>query len=173
MKVEKKKVVLDVLRSPCVDIETHEESEVVIRMLEVVLTEKSSFTSVAAPEANILKRAAIIRTPEFSIDLINPIILTGVDKVLSFSEKCISFDESVNCLRWSEITIENGLKREKLTLSGLSAILVQHEIDHLEGKVFFDRAIKMAVVREGGKIKLSGHCPCGSGKVFSTCCMKG
>lgn len=170
----KKKVALELLKSPCKNIESLEEAEVFVGMLEVVLSEYGSeFVGLAAPEVNVMKRAAIIRTVEFSINLINPVILETENRILSLGEKCTSFpDEFKNCLRWNKIVIRNGFDDKPLTFTEDQAILIQHEIDHLEGKVFHDRAVKMAVVREGGLIKFSDFCPCGSGKRFMSCCSR-
>ena len=152
MTAVKKKVALGILKSDCGDIGSPEEAEVLVRMLDVVLGEHGpEFIGLSAPEVNVMKRAAIIRTVEFSINLINPVILETGDKILSFKETCTSFpDEFANCLRWDKIVIQNGFDKNPLTFTGIQAILIQHEIDHLNGKVFYDRAIKMAVVREGG-----------------------
>lgn len=168
MGVAKKKVALDILKGVCTEVENPEEAQVIVGALEEVLDAPGSLS---APEINIKKKLAIVRTPDFSIDLVNPIILEREDQIISFRETCPSFPiEFVNCLRYNKIVIRNGFSKKPLTFTGKSAIIVQHEIDHLEGKVLFDRAIKMAVVREGGEIKHRDYCPCGSKRRFGSCC---
>lgn len=170
MYAHKKKVALDILRNPCVPIQTQEEAEVTLKFLETVIGINQSLS---APEVNIYRQAAIIRTPDFSMDLVNPVIVSAYKKIVSYQEVCPSFPfEPQNCWRYTHIVLHTGIERKEITLSGEEAILVQHEIDHLNGKVFFDRAIKVAVVRDGGKIQAKDFCPCGSKKRFTQCCQQ-
>jgi peptide deformylase len=156
----------------CSKISNLEEGEVIIRLLESFLKESPGYSSISAPQVNVMKDVAIVRHPEFRIDLINPVIIKhSEDKVISYSERCLSFTlERVNCMRWSEIEIKNGFSDTPIKLDGLVAAYVQHEIDHLNGKLLKDRAIRMAVVREGGLLKKADFCPCGSRDRFYECC---
>jgi peptide deformylase len=168
MNALKKKVALDLLRNPCVLIHTEEEAEVTIRFLESAL---EGSVSLSAPEVNIFRQASIIRSPNFSLDLINPVITEKSERIISFDELCASFShESQNCWRYKNITVQTGLDRKEIKLSGKEAILVQHEVDHLSGKVFYDCSIKVALVRNDGIIKGRDFCPCGSKKKFNQCC---
>lgn len=168
MNAQKKKVALGILRNPCASIHTQEEAEVTLRFLETVLGINQSLS---APEVNIYRQAAIIRTSDFSIDLVNPVVMNARKKVVSFRETCSSFPfEPQNCWRYKYIVLQTGIDRKEITLSDKEAILVQHEVDHLNGKVFFDHAIKAVIVRDGGKIQKKDFCPCGSKKRFIQCC---
>jgi peptide deformylase len=170
MSVAKKKVALGILKGNCEVVENPEEAQVIVGALEEVL---GSDGSLSAPEINIKKQVAIIRTRNYSIDLINPAILERKNQLISFEEKCSSFEEDyVNCLRYRDIVVRNGFDGKVLTFSGEAAILVQHEVDHLSGKTFFDRAIKAALVRDGGNIHDKDPCPCGSRKRFWICCKR-
>lgn len=157
------------LRCTASAVQTIEEAKVLIRALESAIGNKNSLS---APEVGTTTAIAIIRTPEFSIDLINPIILVKEVPVLSFGEQCFSFPgKTLNCIRYNHIILRNGLKGDPLELTGCSAILAQHQIDHLQGIVFQDRAIKVAEVHENGFIGLDDFCPCGNKKSFARCCM--
>ncbi len=54
----------------------------------------------------------------------------------------------------------------------LECIAVQHEVDHLEGILMFDREWEYKPVKVGKKVKPNEKCPCGSGKKYKKCCGK-
>ncbi|MCJ7841685.1 peptide deformylase [Lederbergia sp. NSJ-179] len=109
----------------------------------------------AAPQINISKRMIAVRLEEedgkeFYYSLINPKIVShSVEKsYLTSGEGCLSVDRDVPgvVLRHARITlkgfdIERG-KEVKLRLKGMPAIVFQHEIDHLNGIMFYDRIDK-------------------------------
>lgn len=76
------------------------------------------------------------------IIIFNPEVKVAKEKT-TYEEGCLSvpgFFETVERARYVEVT---GLDREgkelKITTDGLLAICLQHEMDHLEGKLFIDR----------------------------------
>lgn len=74
--------------------------------------------------------------------LINPKIVATEGQVLSENEGCLSVpDYRANVKRASRILVE-GLDRdgnpERIEAEGLLAIVLQHEIDHLNGTLFID-----------------------------------
>lgn len=87
--------------------------------------------------------------PEFSSVLVNPRILShSVQQTcLSDGEGCLSVDREVPGIvpRHKRITVEffdlKGNKHKK-RLRDFPAIVVQHEIDHLNGVMFYDRIDK-------------------------------
>ena len=175
MRALKKDVVFEILKKKCNAVERQEEGEVIVKMLEATLREAGSrFYSISAPQVNVMKQVAIIRHPDLEIDLINPVIIDkSKNKILSFCESCVSFPiDKMNCLRSETIILENGFDRRVNNYSGLSAILIQHEVDHLNGVLPQDRTVRVAVVRDGGMLKDSDYCVCGSKERFWRCCKK-
>ena len=76
------------------------------------------------------------------IVLVNPKIIKAAGEV-TYEEGCLSVpDYYANVKRAEEVTVQ-GLDRNGKTFqieaSGLLAVVLQHEIDHLEGKLFIDR----------------------------------
>lgn len=74
---------------------------------------------------------------------INPEILAFSEEVEEFNEGCLSVPElRENVVRPSEIEVRffdvNG-KEHKINANGLLARVLQHEIDHLNGILFFER----------------------------------
>ncbi len=74
--------------------------------------------------------------------LINPKIVAAEGHVLSENEGCLSVPEyRANVKRASQILVE-GVDRDgnphRIEAEGLLAIVLQHEIDHLNGTLFID-----------------------------------
>ncbi|MDX1707661.1 MAG: peptide deformylase, partial [Desulfobacterales bacterium] len=74
--------------------------------------------------------------------LINPRIIGQEGEIISENEGCLSVPEfRADVKRYASILVE-GVDREgrplKLEADGMLAIVLQHEIDHLKGKLFID-----------------------------------
>ncbi|WP_438835696.1 peptide deformylase [Streptococcus pluranimalium] len=114
----------------------------------------------AAPQLNISKRiiAVLVPNPEdeesnapteaYSLQEImyNPKIISHSvqQAALADGEGCLSVDRVVEGYvpRHSRITVayfDKDGHKQKLKLKGYNAIVVQHEIDHLNGVLFYDR----------------------------------
>ncbi len=81
------------------------------------------------------------------IVLINPELVSALGET-TFEEGCLSVPEYfANVARHEEVVV-CGLDRRgdktKITAGGLLAIVLQHEMDHLEGKLFIDRISPIA-----------------------------
>ena len=75
--------------------------------------------------------------------LINPKIIAAEGEILSTDEGCLSVpDFRADVKRYAKIQVE-AVDREgnptRIDAEGLLAIVLQHEIDHLNGTLFFDR----------------------------------
>lgn len=104
----------------------------------------------AAPQVNVSKRMFALHLPEddgqvLSFVAINPKIVShSVEKTyLTGGEGCLSVDREIPGYvpRYKRITVKfhtvdgNELK---IRLKGLPAVAFQHELDHLNGVMFFD-----------------------------------
>lgn len=172
MKVlNKKTVAKNILKNKSEEIESSAEAEVLVTVLENIVKDyQYPVLCLSAPEVNIFKRIAIIRTDKKSLNLINPVVISQKNRVLSLQEACVSFNGTYNCLRYNTIFIQNGFKKEIIKLEDQEAILAQHAIDHLNGITYHERVVKMAVIRKDGRILKSDFCVCGSKKRFEECC---
>jgi len=103
----------------------------------------------AATQVDVHKRIIVIDTSEEKdqpLCLINPEI-TERDGVQTYEEGCLSvpgFYENVD--RASQITVKalgKDGKEFSLTTDGLLAVCIQHEMDHLQGKLFVDYISEM------------------------------
>ena len=100
----------------------------------------------SAPQIGIHTRVIFVNTPEFSGEMINPVIVETSDAV-SMSEGCLSFPGIFeNIDRYSKVKVEyKKLDGKKIVreLTGLAAQVVQHEIEHLDGKLLVDQLSRL------------------------------
>ena len=102
----------------------------------------------AANQVNILKRVIVVNIPDVcKLTLINPEIVSsnGKDKII---EGCLSFPTVfAHVQRPSIISIKfqdtDGKHHEAKDITGLVAVCIQHEIDHLNGIVFTQRMSRL------------------------------
>lgn len=108
----------------------------------------------AAPQINVSKRMIAVHVTDekgelFSYALFNPKIISHSVEMafLATGEGCLSIDEQhVGYVpRYARVTVK-GFDIEgnevKIRLKGLPAICFQHEIDHLNGILFYDHIDK-------------------------------
>ena len=106
----------------------------------------------AAPQVGILKRLVVIDCSDSKnikkpLKLINPEIIKLSKKICEFEEGCLSLpSQYAKVKRPEEITLKykniEGITLEK-EFSGIEATCIQHEIDHLNGKLFVDHVSKL------------------------------
>jgi len=155
----------------CVEVKSESEAEVTIRLLENALKERPDCFSVSAPEVGIMKKVAIIRLPDLSVNVVNPKLIKLSGHSLSLNERCFTFPAmTFNCLRFEQIVFENGVDKKVTQADGTAAYVIQHEIDHFNNIYCINRIIRLAVVRDDRLIRPSGLCVCGSKKRFKDCC---
>lgn len=97
----------------------------------------------AAPQVGILRRVAIVETEDVYLEMVNPQIIFAEGEQLD-EEACLSVDSNKNCMvmRPLKVTVrafDREGKRYEKTVEGLSARAVCHELDHLEGILFYTR----------------------------------
>ena len=101
----------------------------------------------AANQVGMLCRVIVVDVQRTDDDhgliaLANPEIVSAEGDI-TWEEGCLSVPEYfANTKRFSDVVVKGLDRDEKLveiTASGLLAVVLQHEIDHLEGKLFIDR----------------------------------
>jgi len=91
----------------------------------------------AANQIGVLKRVILINTSDYVQTIINPVITASNNKFKNSTEGCLSFpNKSAKMKRESVVTVEGfdeDWKPIKKKCRGLLAVVMQHEIDHLNG----------------------------------------
>lgn len=103
----------------------------------------------AAPQVGVSLRVIVVDVGEGLIELINPVIVAS-EGCETGTEGCLSIPGMYGDVeRFTSVTVQ-GLDRQGAPItvqgSGLLARALQHEIDHLEGVLFIERA--QSVFRE-------------------------
>ncbi|WP_409294525.1 peptide deformylase [Peribacillus sp. SCS-26] len=143
---------------------SEEEKEILRSMMEYIQNSQDPETALkyglrpgiglAAPQINVPKRMIAVQVPDdkgntISYALFNPRIVShSVEKsYLTAGEGCLSVDRDVPGYvpRHARVTVEGTTlegENVKLRLRGLPSICFQHEIDHLNGVMFYDHINK-------------------------------
>ena len=120
------------------------------QMLECMY--KNNGIGLAAPQVGILKRLVVVDCSDKNnikkpLKLINPEIIQSSPEVSEFEEGCLSLPKQyAKVKRPAEIivkfqNIEGVFCKE--SFSGIEATCIQHEVDHLDGKLFVDHVSKL------------------------------
>ena len=102
----------------------------------------------AAPQVGVTKRLLVmdcvkeVGAPARPMVLINPVVTWSSEDLSVYEEGCLSIpDQYADIERPAEVRVRwTGLdgREQEEQFAGLWATCVQHEIDHLEGKMFID-----------------------------------
>lgn len=102
--------------------------------------------AIAAPQIGICKRMIGLALPGWPQVIVNPEIVWQSDERMTLWDDCMCFpDMLVRVERFASISVRftdlGGAVHLKERLGQAEAELMQHEIDHLDGKLSFDRAV--------------------------------
>lgn len=135
-----------VLREKCTEVKTFngELWRLLDDMKETVRAEEGA--GLAAPQIGIAKRVVVIDVEEGYFEMVNPVIFstkgeqTGPEGCLSVKGKqgTVTRPNKVK----AEYRDRKG-KKHKLTAEGFFARAVCHELDHLDGILYTDKAIEV------------------------------
>jgi peptide deformylase len=124
----------------------------------------------AAPQVGVAERIIVLdvdhENPRKQVyKLINPMI-TRAEREIVWEEGCLSvvdFTAEVRRAAQVEVTAFDEHEKEiKIEAEGLLAVALQHEIDHLDGKLFIDRISRLKkdlYTRRRKKMLRSGTTP--------------
>lgn len=123
--------------------------ELALDMVETMY--KYDGVGLAAPQVGILKRLIVIDPGTGPKVLINPVITKSSGKQ-TCEEGCLSFPNMFgNVDRPANVTVEaydiDG-KKIKIKAKELEAVILCHEIDHLDGILFIDKAYDVYTLTE-------------------------
>jgi peptide deformylase len=105
----------------------------------------------AAPQVGISERVIVLDVDHENprkqvLKLINPVI-TLMDGEVIWEEGCLSVvDFTAEVKRAAQVEVigfDENQKEIKIQAEGLLAVALQHEIDHLDGKLFIDRVSRL------------------------------
>ncbi len=101
----------------------------------------------AAPQVRVDKRVIVINTTGKNlVQMVNPEILSR-DGEIEWEEGCLSIpDFRIVMKRSQQVTCRYGDrngKEQQMDARDLAAVCIQHEIDHLDGKLIIDQVSRL------------------------------
>ena len=138
-----------ILRTTCEPVdEINDELRATMDTMVAMMREQSG-VGLAAPQVGITRRFLVMMTPddEKIFKMINPRIVSYGDKTCTMEEGCLSVLGGDNLPVYANVTRPESVvvewtdetgKQLSAEMSGVPARIVQHETDHLDGKVFID-----------------------------------
>lgn len=123
------------------ELGTPEFSKFIDDMVETMYAAKG--VGIAATQVGVGKRVFIAESSKGPIALINPVFVEKSKKLLTDDEGCLSIPG-----KYDTVKRHKSVKVEALTVTGekitfeahdFFARILQHELDHLDGKLYVDR----------------------------------
>lgn len=145
----------EVLRKKCLKVDevNDELRQFLDDMLETMYVDKGC--GLAAPQVGVSKRIIVIDPNPSDEDLsarrpmylVNPEIVWHSDETVIFCEGCLSVpDQRADVERFEKIRVRyldyNG-KEQEILADDVLAIILQHEIDHLDGILYIDHLSRL------------------------------
>lgn len=142
----------EVLRKICKPVP--EVNNKVVQLIDDMLETmyEADGVGLAAPQVGILKRVVVIDVGDGPVELINPEKIEESGEQL-YVEGCLSIPGIYGEVKRPERVVVKALDREgkeqKIEGTGVLAVALCHEIDHLDGILFEDNVIRYIEVEKG------------------------
>lgn len=115
-----------------------EDDYLIADMLDTAHSHKDNCLGIACIQIGVPKRVILVRFSDKFVPFINPVILNKSPKTFLATEGCLSLDGERSVRRHREIKLiytDSKGKRQSRSFNGLAAQIIQHECDHLDGKL--------------------------------------
>lgn len=136
----------EMLRQPCRPV--LEINISILRLLDNLADTmyEAQGVGLAAPQIGVAKRAIVVDAGDGLLELVNPQVVSSQGKEVAI-EGCLSIPGLEGEVERAATVKVTGLNREGKTVTveaeGLFSRALQHEIDHLDGVLFIDKAIRL------------------------------
>ena len=133
----------DVLRKKCFEVTAFDEKLAMLLDDLKDTVKKEEGAGLAAPQVGVLRRAVVVDVEEGFFEFVNPVIVDSRGEQRGF-EGCLSVRgkrgvvSRPNVLKLEDF--DRYGKKQKLVAKGFFARAICHELDHLDGILYTDRA---------------------------------
>lgn len=106
-------------------------------LLDTLQANREACVGMAANMIGVKKNIIIVNMGMIDVVMFNPVIISRRGRYET-EEGCLSLEGVRKTTRYQEIEVEyydSSWKKQRQKLSGWTAQIVQHEIDHLSGKI--------------------------------------
>ena len=158
-----------ILKKQCLPIDEVEDT--IRRLMDDMLETMYDAPGIglAAPQVAIHKRIIVVDGSEKDAEreplfLANPELIQTSNELTTFNEGCLSFPDQYAEVERSKTVkvryLDYNNEIKEIDADGLLSTCIQHEIDHLNGKLFVDRISLLKrniIIRKMKKLKKSEH----------------
>ena len=119
------------------EVATKEDIQVAEDLFDTLTAHKDGCVGMAANMIGVRKNIIIVNMGMLDVVMFNPIILKK-DTPYETEEGCLSLEGVRPTKRYQNIEVEYydfAWKKQRMKLSGWTAQICQHELDHLEGRI--------------------------------------
>lgn len=152
-----------ILKIPCENVDESEDVSMIIKELKQILKVSRAGVGLAAPQIGYLKRVVVLcpnRKTNKMIFLMNPEIIETSEEQQMWREGCLSFpDFYTDIERPKEVVVvyvDEEKKFQKQRFTGVESVIVQHEVDHLNGICLVGTAWEKSQEEETGVAETTG-----------------
>lgn len=117
---------------------TKEDTYIAQELLETIQAYKDQCVGMAANMIGYQKTMMVVLDEDDYLILINPVILKTSNKIYIAEEGCLSLQGVRKIQRYESIKVsylDINFKKKIKTFKGYTAQIIQHELDHFEGKI--------------------------------------
>lgn len=117
---------------------TKEDTYIAQELLKTIQAYKAQCVGMAANMIGYQKTMMVVLDEDDYLILINPIILKTSNKTYIVEEGCLSLQGVRKTQRYESIKVsylDINFKKKIKTFKGYTAQIIQHELDHFEGKI--------------------------------------
>lgn len=140
MKENLQQMVKNIMRDPLFlsqksEIATKEDLQAGRDLMDTLRANKERCVGMAANMIGVKKNIIIVNMGFIDVVMFNPVIVSKSDP-FETEEGCLSLDGVRKTVRYQNIEVEYydfAWKKQRQKLSGWTAQIVQHEVDHLSG----------------------------------------
>jgi peptide deformylase len=129
---------VNVLTQKSEKVELNEAIEIVVDLLDTANQHVDHCAGLAAPQIGVLKKVIVVKAGNAFYPMINPVILKKIGNQFNSVEGCLSLEGERTVKRHQSVMVNyqdvSGKKLTK-TFTGFIATVIQHEVDHLNGKL--------------------------------------
>ena len=116
---------------------TKEDIAIIDDLTDTLSANKDRCVGMAANMIGYKKKVIIVSTGFMDMILINP-VLVGKSEVYETEEGCLSLDGMRKTTRYRDIEVkflDRNFKEQRQKFTGFLAQNIQHQLDHLDGKI--------------------------------------
>lgn len=116
---------------------TEADKQVIVDLMDTLKANQDRCVGMAANMIGVRKQIIVVAVGPFIFPMVNPVI-TKKTRKYETEESCLSLGGVRSCIRYKEIEVDyldQDFKKQHGKYSGITAQIIQHEIQHFSGEL--------------------------------------